>query len=127
MRLAIAVVVAVVAVVPSRVHAAEMRVAVMEVTSAAKDPDLEVLGKGLQSMVPTDLAKVEAIKVVERERLKDVQGELKLSRGHGFDKKTAAAIGKLAGATHLFVGGFAVVGDKMRLDGRMIAVASGNV
>ena len=44
-----------------------------------------------------------------------------------FDKSTAAKIGKLAGASHLFVGSFTVVGDKMRLDGRMLAVATGEV
>jgi TolB-like protein len=129
MRAVIAAVVVAVtlAVVPAVASAAEMRVAVMEFTNASKDPELEALGKGLQSMVTTDLSKVDAIKVVERERLKDVQAELKLSRGKGFDKQTAARIGKLAGASHLFVGSFAVVGDKMRLDGRMIAVASGDV
>src|SRR5215475_1004019 len=107
--------------------AADMRVAVMEFTSATREPEMEALGKGLQSMVTTDLASVQSLKVVERERLKDVQGELKLSHGQGFDKETAARIGKLAGATHLFVGSFTVVGDKMRLDGRVITVASGDV
>jgi TolB-like protein len=126
--LAVALAIAVsIAVAPRVSRAADMRVAVMEFTNASKDPELEALGKGLQSMVTTDLAKVETIKIVERERLKDLQGELKLSHGQGFDKQTAAKIGKLAGATHLFVGSFAVVGDKMRLDGRMITVASGTV
>jgi TolB-like protein len=108
-------------------RAADMRVAVMEFTNASKDPDLAALGKGLQSMVTTDLSNVQALKVVERERLKDVQGELKLSHGQGFDKTTAAKIGKLVGATHLFVGSYTVVGEKMRLDGRMITIASGDV
>jgi len=107
--------------------AAEMRIAVMEFTNASKDPELEPLGKGLQSMVTTDLANVESIKVVERERLKDVEAELKLSHGQGFDKATAAKIGKLSGATYLFVGSFTVVKEDMRLDGRLIAVASGEV
>lgn len=116
------------AVPPPRVAAAaEMRIAVMEFTSAAKDPELEPLGKGLQSMVTTDLANVQSLKVVERERLKDVQAELKLGHGQGFDQATAAKIGKLAGASHLFVGSFTVVGDAMRLDGRLIAVGTGEV
>jgi TolB-like protein len=107
--------------------AGEMRVAVLEFTSASQDAELASLGKGLQSMVTTDLANVATIKVVERERLKDVQGELKLASGAGFDKSTAAKIGKLAGATHLFVGSFTVVGDKMRLDGRLLVVATGEI
>lgn len=111
----------------SRATAAEMHVAVLEFTNASKDAELESLGKGLQSMVTTDLANVQALKVVERERLKDLQGELKLSHSAGFDKATAAKIGKLAGATHLFVGSFTVVGDKMRLDGRLLVVQTGEV
>jgi TolB-like protein len=107
--------------------AAEMHVAVLEFTNASKDPELASLGKGLQSMVTTDLANVATLKVVERERLKDVQGELKLSHGEGFDKASAAKIGKLAGATHLFVGSYTVVGDKMRLDGRLLVVQTGEV
>jgi TolB-like protein len=104
-----------------------MRVAVLEFSSASSDPALAPLGKGLQSMITTDLASVSALKVVERERLKDVQGELKLSRGQGFDKATAAKIGKLAGASHLLVGGFTVVGETMRLDGRLLVVATSEV
>lgn len=107
--------------------AGEMRVAVLEFTNATHDAELASLGKGLQSMVTTDLANLQVLKLVERERLKDVQGELKLSSGAGFDKSTAAKIGKLAGATHLFVGSFTVVGDKMRLDGRLLVVATGEV
>jgi len=107
--------------------AGQMAVAVLEFTNASKDAELESLGKGLQSMVTTDLANVSTIKVVERERLKDLQGELKLSNSAGFDKSTAAKIGKLAGASHLFVGSFTVVGDKMRLDGRLLVVATGEV
>jgi TolB-like protein len=107
--------------------AADMRVAVMEFTNASKDPDLESLGKGLQSMLTTDLATVQTLAVVERDRLKDVQAEIALGRSAGFDKKSTAKLGKLIGASHLFVGSFTVVGDKMRLDGRLIDVGTGNV
>jgi TolB-like protein len=104
-----------------------VRVAVMEFTPATADPSLAPLGKGLQSMVTTDLANVRSLTVVERERLKDIQSELKLSHGKSFDPATAAKIGKLAGASHLFVGSYTVVGETMRLDGRLIAVDSGEV
>jgi len=113
--------------VASTARADEMRVAVMEFTSAAKDPDLDALGKGLQSMVTTDLAQVQSVKVVERQRLRDIEAELKLGKSAAVDPKTASKIGKLAGASHLFGGSFTVVGDKMRLDGRLVAVQSGEV
>jgi TolB-like protein len=111
-------------------RADELRVAVMEFTNAGAGNDaydLAALGKGLQSMMTTDLAQLPAFKVVERERLRDIQNELKLQRGKAIDQATAAKIGKLAGATHLFTGSFTVVGDKMRIDGRLVSVASGGV
>src|SRR5262245_17313787 len=77
-----------------------MRVAVLPFDSTSADSDLAPLGKGLQSMLTTDLAKVASLRIVERQRLRDVQSEIALARGGGFDQKTAARIGKLIGATH---------------------------
>lgn len=112
---------------PPTSRAAELRVAVLEFDNASKDPELDALGKGLQSMITTDLATLQTLKVVERARLKDVQAELKLGRGAAFDKQTAAKLGKLSGASHLFVGSYTVLGETMRLDGRLLAVATGQV
>src|SRR5258707_13936053 len=81
--------------------AAETRVAVLEFTNASADHDNDPLGKGLQSMLTTDLSQVPALRLVERQRLRDIQSELKLAQGGQIDKATAARIGKLAGATHL--------------------------
>src|SRR3954471_22755822 len=66
------------------------RIAVVEFTNASTDKDLEALGKGLQSMVATDLAQVPGLRLVERERLKEVEAELKLGRSGQIDKSTAA-------------------------------------
>jgi len=110
--------------------AGELRVAVMEFTNAGAGGDageLGALGKGLQSMVTTDLSQVPAFKLVERDRLRDIQSEMKLQRGKAVDQKTAAQVGKLAGASHLVSGTFTVLGDKMRLDSRLVAVATGEV
>jgi len=104
-----------------------MRVAVMEFTNAAQGADLDSLGKGLQSMMTTDLAQVQSFKLVERQRLQDVQAELKLARSSDVDKNTAAKIGKLAGATHLVSGSFTVIGEKMRIDCRMFTVENGDI
>jgi TolB-like protein len=107
--------------------AAPMRVAVMDFTDAAPDGSLDHLGKGLQSMITTDLSVSSAFEIVERARLKDIQGELKLQRRAEIDPKTAVRIGKLAGATHLVSGSFTVLGEKMRIDCRLVAVDNGKV
>jgi TolB-like protein len=74
-------------------RAAQLRVAVLEFDNASKERELDALGKGLQSMFTTDLATLQTLQVVERARLRDVQAELKLARGKGFDKTSAAKLG----------------------------------
>ena len=111
----------------ARTAAAETRVAVLEFTNASAERDNDPLGKGLQSMLTTDLSQVPAIRLVERDRLRDIQAEIKLGQGGQLDKATAARIGKLAGATHLLGGTFVIAGNRMRIDGRLFAVQSGEV
>ena len=104
-----------------------LRVAVMDFTPASTAPEFEPLGAGLQSMITTDLGELPAFQLVERARLKDIQAELHLAESGAVDKATAAKIGGLAGATHLLVGSFTVVGGRMRIDARMFAVDTGAV
>ena len=105
----------------------ELRVAVLEFTNASTDPKFDPLGKGLQSMLTTDLASVEALQLVERARLTEIQAEIDLSRSGAVDADTAVRFGKLAGASHLLTGSFTVVGDNMRLDARLFRVQDGSV
>lgn len=106
---------------------ADIRVAVVEFTNAADDDALDALGKGLQSMLTTDLSGVQQVTLVERTRLTEIQDELKLGEERWVDPATAAKVGKLAGATHLLGGSFTVVGDKMRLDARIFDVQTSKV
>ena len=103
---------------------AEVTVAVMEFTNAASDPELGSLGKGLQSMLTTDLSAVDAISLVERARLNEIQAEIQLGESGALDPDTAVRFGQLAGASHLIAGSFTVVGERMRLDARMFVVAA---
>src|SRR5688572_1909100 len=112
---------------PSGQGAAKPRLAVLEFRPAGATKELESLGSGLQSMLTTDLSQAEGVTMVERARLHDVQGELKLGKTRAVDPATAAKAGKLAGASHIVVGTFTVVGKKLRLDTRLVEVASGKV
>jgi TolB-like protein len=111
-------------------HAAPpVRLAVMELGTAGGGADMEGMGAGLQSMITTDLANVSSstLVLVERARLRDVVAELKLGRSSLVDASTAAKVGKLAGATHLLTGSVTVAGGKMRIDARLVEVATGRV
>jgi TolB-like protein len=108
---------------PSR----SVRVAVMELTNVSGARELDALGKGLQSLLATDLAKAQAVQMVEREHLNDILGEARLARAGVSDGKAASRVGKLLGATHLATGSFAVVGARLRIDLRVFSVETGEI
>jgi len=104
-----------------------MRLAVMEFDSPSSDPRLAGLGKGLQSMVTTDLAQVEKLRLVERSRIEEIKAELKLQSSKLVDKKTAVRMGKLMGASHLISGSVTVLDQQMRLDLRLFSVETSEI
>lgn len=104
-----------------------MRVVVLEFANASSDKGLQALGKGLQSMLTTDLSKVKALSLIEREQLQTILAEQKLGQSGKVSKKTAARIGKLVGASYVLAGTYTVHGAKMRLDARLFAVESGKI
>lgn len=89
--------------------------------------ELEPLRKGLADMLITDLAHLEKLQIVERERLNQVLGELKLSKSKFIDPKTAQKLGKGLAAELIMTGSFALSGDVMRVDVRVIEVQSAKV
>lgn len=106
---------------------AARRLAVLYFDNNTKDADLELLKKGMADMLITDLAGVDGLEVVEREKLEAVLSELKLQRSRYFDPKTAVRLGKGTGATHAVTGAFSSVARKIRIDVRLIDIASGKV
>src|SRR6185436_20368074 len=69
----------------------------------------------------------EGVTVVERARLDEVIGELKLQQGKLFDPKTAQKLGKLLGATHAVAGSLYKADPELRIDLRLVEVATGKV
>lgn len=104
-----------------------LRVAVTPFTNGSPDASLDPLGKGLQSMLTTDLSYLPDVEVVERERLSELLHEVELGEQGWLEPSTAVAAGHLAGATHLVAGSFTLVGDHLRLDARLFAVDSATV
>jgi len=103
-----------------------MAVLYFENNSIVDKEKLEPLGKGMASMLITELTKVKAFKVVERERLNDVLAELKLAQTGVIEQSTAQKIGKLLGAQTLLLGSFMnSFGSKMRVDLRIVETETG--
>jgi TolB-like protein len=85
------------------------------------------LRKALADMFITDLYGTEGLQVVERDRLQNVLAELKLGKQGFLDPKTVQKLGQGVGATHLLHGSFAVAGGQLRMDARLVDVATGKV
>lgn len=101
----------VLAVLPFEVHADEAR--------------WEDMGDGAASMLVTDLARGEGVRLVERTRIQEVLDELALQRSDFADPATARALGEGLGATGLVFGSVTVLEDHVRLDARLVDVSSG--
>jgi TolB-like protein len=89
--------------------------------------EYDPLAKGLADMLITDLGQVQALRIVEREKLNQVLGELKLSRSKFIDPKTAQRLGKGLAAQFILSGGYTLAGDTIRIDARVFNVETGAV
>jgi curli biogenesis system outer membrane secretion channel CsgG len=102
-------------------------VAVIYFDYQGKSEELAPLKKGLASMLISDLAGSDAYRVVERERLEDVLGELKLQATKSIDQASAVKAGKLLGAQYLVLGSYFDVLKQLRIDARIVEVQTGRV
>lgn len=117
------VVVCLLLVVATPAWATSLRVAVLDFGNGSTDPTLLPLGKGLQSMLITDLSHVDGLTLVERERLAEVVAELDLQQTDYVAPETASSLGQVLGVTHLLTGGFVVDGPRMQIDARLVALS----
>jgi TolB-like protein len=88
----------------------------------------EPLREGLCDMLITDLSKVSALSVVEREKLDKLMAEIALGQTGVVDESTAPQVGKQLGAQVLVLGGYIRdAGKKIRIDARFVRVETGEV
>lgn len=101
--------------------------AIMEFHDSSTETTTIGLARALQEMLSTDLAHIGSFQLVERARLAEVLSELDLVRRGIVDEATAARVGKAIGARVILVGNLHVTGKTLRLDARLIHVASATV
>lgn len=112
---------------PAPAAATPPTVAVAYFDDNSGDPAFAPLRKGLADMLITDLSVVGSIRIVERERLNAVLGELELGEGRFIDPATAQKLGKGLAAQYILTGAYTVSGDALRLDARVVEVETGRV
>lgn len=87
---------------------------------------LEPLRKGLADILITEISAIDAFRVVERDKLREVVMELEFGQSELVDPSTAQKMGKLLGAQNLLFGGFVhSSGDNIRVDVRIVEVETG--
>jgi TolB-like protein len=102
-------------------------VAVLYFDNYTGKSDYDPLGKGISSMMISDLSPVKEIQLVERDRMQDLLKEIDLQHTKYFDSTTSVRVGKMVGAEYVVVGAFAAVDPQMRIDTRVVRVATGEV
>jgi TolB-like protein len=110
------------------VYGSERTIAVLDFdnNSLFNSAEYEPLTKGFAEIFITELSKVQSIKIVERQRLKTLLDELKLSQSGMLTQDHSLKIGKMLGARHLVFGGFIVTPEKkIRIDVRVVEVETG--
>jgi TolB-like protein len=85
------------------------------------------LGEILSSRIIETLNKKEGYRVIERQRLLLALEELRLGTTSIVDESTRLTLGKIVAARFMVFGGYQVIGDKMRLDLRLVEVETGKI
>lgn len=88
---------------------------------------MRVLRKGLASMLISDLSTLKAVRIVERDRLQKLLGELKLNRSRVIDRRSANRLGRMLGARYMVLGSYFSLMSKLRIDAKVVRVETGAV
>src|SRR5689334_9781332 len=102
-------------------------VAILSFDNFSGQRDYDDVGKGIASMMISDLSSVKQIQLVERDRIQDLLKEMELQHSKYFDSTTALKAGKMVGAQYVVVGAFAAVQPQMRIDTRVVRVETGEI
>ena len=87
----------------------------------------DFLKRSLSENLTVTLLRVAGLPVVERQRLKDLLAEQKLTAGALADEDTRLRLGKIIGAQRMVFGGFFVLGDAVQVHVRVVDTATSRV
>jgi TolB-like protein len=87
----------------------------------------DFLKRSLSENLTVTLLQVAGLPVVERQRLKDLLAEQKLTAGALADEDTRLRLGKIIGAQRMVFGGYFVLGDAVQVHVRVIDTATSRV
>ncbi len=106
---------------------AQVTLAVMDFDNHSGDPSLDGFRLGFRDMLVTDLSRVTSIRVLERAQLAALLKEHDLAATPFIDPKVAVKLGRGLSARVMLSGSFAILGDSIRIDVRMVDVETSEV
>ncbi len=101
------------------------RLAVLPFTEVGEEAKKRQVGLIVAAEVATDLRRDHNLLLVERQKLVDVMGELRLQQSGAVDPSQAGEIGKLADAQALVIGSASHLGDRYLVNARVVATETG--
>ena len=103
----------------------KFKIAVMEFKSLNPGAKNTSLGAMIAEMFTTEVVNNNSFKIVEREQLNKVLGELQIGQSGVLDTTDAQKLGKILGAGAIIAGSVMKMGDSLRIDSRIIEVETG--
>lgn len=88
---------------------------------------IDYLRRSLSENLTVTLLQVQGLPVVERQRLKDLLAEQRLTASALADEDSRLRLGKIVGAQRMVFGGFFVLGDEVQVHVRVVDTASSRV
>lgn len=97
-------------------------------TSITRHDEVDPLRQGFASMTIQYLRGATGLRVIERERIEWLLGELELQREGGVvDPSSAVRAGRLLGATAVLFGAYTFAGDQLWISARLVRVETGEI
>ena len=103
------------------------RIAILEFDPVTAEAEKDNLGRVSSEFLLTAAVNSGSFGVVERAAIKRVLDEMQFGQGSQAPSSVAQAIGGMVGAQGVLTGSVAKTGQSVRLDARLIDVASGNI
>jgi eukaryotic-like serine/threonine-protein kinase len=113
--------------VTSPVRSGRPLIAVMYFDNLTNDPKLDWLSGGLTEMFTTDLAQINSIEVVSKQRLLDTLQVLGKSDGEKIDKSIVSEVARKVGAQNVLSGSVLKINTKLRLNITLAEVDTGKI
>lgn len=106
---------------------APRKIAILEFDPVTAEAEKDNLGRVTAEFLITAAVNSGSFSVVERAALKKVLDEMQFGQGSNAPGTVAQAIGSMVGAQGVLTGSVAKTGNSVRLDARLVDVASGNI